>query len=200
MGSVGTGRDGGRVVTFETLQAIGTIIGSVLVVVAGGLGFHKLRNGKPAEPPQLQPPAPRAPQPSTPQLQGYPMAPPPAGLVDTAADTGRHEPPWMTDTQRNLPTPFGLTAGEMRQMAADLSKAARNAPATAADVDNAVEPLRKEVASFRKVFSDGLEGVRDDVQKLPCMLSPDGNCDRLDVPLTMPPRHPAASHLKRVKP
>ena len=129
-------------------------------------------------------------------------APPPAGLVDPAGDTGRHDPPWMTDTQRNMPTPFGLTAGQMQQLARDLQKAAAHAPATAQDVENAVAPVRESFADFREHVSASMLSIRGDIQGLPCKSGGNGDgCDVIEVPVTMPPRHPAAApNLRRVKP
>jgi hypothetical protein len=142
-----------------TLEAIATIAGAIVLLGGGGVGaFLKHRNGKAKAGQQSQ---------QQPALRLYqPPSPPPPSLVDPAGDTGRHLA--MTDTQRNLPTPFGLTAGELRAMAENIQIAAQRAPATAQDVEDAVRPVRAEVEKLRQTTSDAIGGLRIAVAGLPC--------------------------------
>jgi len=178
--------------TIEAIKAIAIIIASVLGV--GGFGYlgHRVRSGRAQAAPQLQPAAPRAPLPSTPNLQGYPAAPP-AGLVDPAGDTGRHDVSWMSDTQRNLQAP-PMSAAELRQMAAHLEIVAKQSPATQGALESGLGTVGKQI----DVLSEAVASVRESMLHLPCKLNPDDGCDVLKVPVTMP--HPPKAHLQQVKP
>jgi hypothetical protein len=191
----------------EALQAIGTIIGSVLLVVGGGWGAHRWRRGK-AETAdasllaQQQQQEPMPPQPSAPQLQGYPqrhvintMAP--GQPIDPAEDTGR-----FVVAMQNAPPAV------LEDMARSLRDLASQKPATRADVKREADSIRGEFSEFRERVSesvldvrDDVQALRDDIQSLPCRSGSngDGNCDVIEVPVTMPPRR-SPEHLRRVKP
>jgi len=177
----------------QVLQVIGYILGGLLLTITGGVGLRRLRSGKPVDdgqPPQLAPA--RQPLPSAPSLQGYPAAPP-AGLVDPAGDTGRHDVSWMSDTQRNLQAP-PMSAAELRQMAANLETVAKQQPATLGALEAGLGTVGERIDAL----SDTVASVRESMLDLPCKTSPDDGCDFVEVPVPVP--HPPRPHLKRVNP